>query len=124
MKQAEVQEKLDAINATVNFAFANDKDAEFDEKTNAALDAIVKNLQADKNLKVLITGHTDNIGSEQVNIRYGKKRAETLKALIVKRGAPAAQISTDSKGPKEPVASNDTEEGRYQNRRAVITIKP
>lgn len=124
MKQAEVQEKLDAINATVNFAFANDKDAEFDEKTNAALDAIVKNLQADKNLKVLITGHTDNIGSEQVNIRYGKKRAETLKALIVKRGAPAAQISTASKGPKEPVASNDTEEGRYQNRRAVITIKP
>lgn len=123
MKQAEVQEKLDAINATVNFAFANDKDAEFDEKTNAALDAIVKNLQADKNLKVLITGHTDNIGSEQVNIRYGKKRAETLKALIVKRGAPAAQISTASKGPKEPVASNDTEEGRYQNRRAVITIQ-
>lgn len=123
MKQAEVQEKLDAINATVNFAFANDKDAEFDEKTNDALNTIVKNLQADKNLKVLITGHTDNIGSEQVNIRYGKKRAETLKALIVKRGAPAAQISTDSKGPKEPVASNDTEEGRYQNRRAVITIK-
>ena len=123
MKQAEVQEKLDAINATVNFAFANDKDAEFDEKTNAALDAIVKNLQADKNLKVLITGHTDNIGSEAVNMRYGKKRAETLKALIVKRGAPAAQISTASKGPKEPVASNDTEEGRYQNRRAVITIK-
>ncbi len=123
MKQVEVQEKLDAINATVNFAFANDKDAEFDEKTNDALNTIVKNLQADKNLNVLITGHTDNIGSEATNIRYGKKRAETLKALLVKRGAPAAQISTDSKGPKEPVASNDTEEGRYQNRRAVITIK-
>ncbi|MBP3763479.1 MAG: OmpA family protein [Bacteroidales bacterium] len=123
MKQVEVQEKLDAINATVNFEFANDSDAQFDEKTNDALNTIVKNLQADKNLKVLITGHTDNIGKEAVNMRYGKQRAETLKKLLVKRGAPAAQISTDSKGPKEPVASNDTEEGRYQNRRAVITIK-
>lgn len=122
MKQVEVQEKLDAINATVNFEFANDSDAQFDDKTNDALNTIVKNLQADKNLKVLITGHTDNIGKESVNIRYGKQRAETLKKLLVKRGAPAAQISTASKGPKEPVASNDTEEGRYQNRRAVITI--
>jgi outer membrane protein OmpA-like peptidoglycan-associated protein len=56
-------------------------------------------------------------------MRYGQKRAEALKTLMVQRGAPAANISTDSKGQNEPVVDNDTDEHRYQNRRAVITIQ-
>ena len=80
-------------------------------------------MKADKNIKVLVTGHTDNVGSAEGNMTYGKKRAEALKALMVKRGAPASQISTATRGEEEPVVENDTEEHRYQNRRAVITLK-
>ena len=118
----QLQSLLDDINATVNFDFAK-TDPKFDEKTDRAINAICKAMAADKNLKVVVTGHTDNIGSAETNMEYGMKRAEVLKALMVKRGAPAANITTVSKGESEPIVDNDTEEHRYMNRRAVITLK-
>ena len=120
--RAQLQKLLDDINATVNFDFAK-TDPKFDEKTDRAISALCKAMAADKNLKVLVTGHTDSIGSDEGNMKYGMKRAEALKALMVKRGAPAANITTASKGENEPVVENDTEEHRYMNRRAVITLK-
>jgi outer membrane protein OmpA-like peptidoglycan-associated protein len=120
--RAQLQKLLDQINATVHFDFGK-TEPKFDDKTDLALSALCKAMAADKNLKVLVTGHTDNVGSSQGNMTYGKKRAEALKALLVKRGAPAASISTASKGENEPVVENDTEEHRYENRRAVITLK-
>lgn len=120
--RAQLQNLLDDINATVNFDFAQ-TDPKFDEKTDRAINAICKAMAADRNLKVVVTGHTDNVGSEEVNMKYGKDRAEVLKALMVKRGAPAANITTVSKGESEPIVENDTEEHRYMNRRAVITLK-
>lgn len=120
--RAQLQKLLDQINATVHFDFGK-TDPQFDDKTDLAISALCKAMAADKNLKVLVTGHTDNVGSSEGNMAYGKKRAEALKALMVKRGAPAASITTASKGETEPVAENDTEEHRYENRRAVITLK-
>ena len=96
---------------------------QFDQATDLAINTLCKAMAADKNLKVRVTGHTDDRGTEAGNMRYGQKRAEALKALMVQRGAPAANISTDSKGQNEPVVDNDTDEHRYQNRRAVITIQ-
>ena len=120
--RAHLQSLLDMINATVHFEFAK-TDPQFDAATDLAINTLCSAMKADKNVKVLITGHTDNIGSAAGNMTYGKKRAEALKALMVKRGAPAAQISTTSRGEEEPVVENDTEEHRYQNRRAVVTLK-
>ena len=120
--RAQLQKLLDEINATVNFDFAK-TEPKFDEKTDRAINAICKAMAADRNLKVVVTGHTDSIGSAEGNMKYGLKRAEALKALMVKRGAPAANISTVSKGENEPVVPNDTEEHRYMNRRAVIKLK-
>ena len=80
-------------------------------------------MKSDRNIKVLITGHTDNVGSAESNMNYGQRRAEALKQLMVNQGAPAANISTTSKGQNEPVVDNDTDEHRHQNRRAVITLK-
>ena len=120
--RAQLQKLLDDINATVNFDFAK-TDPKFDEKTDRAINAICAAMAGDRNLKVLVTGHTDSIGSDEGNMKYGMKRAEALKALMVKRGAPAANITTASKGEREPVVPNDTEEHRYMNRRAVITLK-
>lgn len=120
--RAELQKLLDQINATVHFEFGK-TDPQFDSKTDLAISALCKAMAADKNLKVLVTGHTDNVGSAEGNMTYGKKRAEALKELMVKRGAPAANITTASKGENEPVVDNDTEEHRYENRRAVITLK-
>ncbi|MBR1765738.1 MAG: OmpA family protein [Bacteroidales bacterium] len=120
--RAELQRLLDKINATVHFDFGK-TEPQFDEATNVAINALCKAMAADKNVKVLITGHTDNVGSAEGNMTYGKKRAEALKALMVNRGAPAASISTASRGENDPVVDNDTEEHRYQNRRAVVTLR-
>lgn len=70
-----------------------------------------------------ITGHTDNSGSPEVNERLGKERAEFLKSYLVRNGFQADRITTVSRGQSDPIASNDTEAGRAENRRAVMTIK-
>lgn len=120
--KAKLQQYLDQINATVHFDFGS-SEPKFDNKTDLAIRALCAAMKADSRVKILITGHTDNVGTAQGNMNYGKKRAEALKQLMVKQGAPAGSISTASKGQNEPVVDNDTEEHRYQNRRAVVTLR-
>lgn len=120
--RAHLQSLLDLINATVHFEFAK-TEPQFEAATDLAINTLCAAMAADNSVKVLITGHTDNIGSAAGNMTYGQKRAEALKELMVKRGAPAANISTTSKGQNEPVVENDTEEHRWLNRRAVVTLK-
>ena len=120
--KAEAQKKLEAIGATVYFKSAGTK-AQFDEKTDDAIHAICDAMKADQNLKVTVYGHTDNTGSLKANMKYGKQRAQALKDYMVKLGAPAKNITCESKGPKEPVADNKTKEGRAKNRRATVELK-
>lgn len=72
--------------------------------------------------KILITGFTDNTGTEKTNLFVGKKRAEFLKSKLIEKGIDKNRIETASEGQAYPVADNETEEGRRLNRRAVITI--
>lgn len=120
--KAEAQKKLEAIGATVYFKSSGTK-AQFDEKTDDAIHAICDAMKADQNLKVTVYGHTDNTGSLKANMKYGKQRAQALKDYMVKLGAPAKNITCESKGPKEPVADNTTKEGRAKNRRATVELK-
>ncbi|MBV6652941.1 MAG: OmpA family protein [Mameliella sp.] len=69
---------------------------------------------------VQLTGHTDNTGSPARNHKLGLARAEAIKDLLVSKGVPAAQLLTASEGGSLPVASNDTEEGKDQNRRVEV----
>jgi outer membrane protein OmpA-like peptidoglycan-associated protein len=72
--------------------------------------------------RVLLTGYSDDIGSEEYNIRLGMKRAEKIKNYLVKKGIPADAIEISSKGEADPVASNKTPRGRAKNRRVEISI--
>ena len=118
----ELQKKIDEINATVHFNFAS-VTPRFDSKTDEVITAICRALAADKTLRVIITGHTDNVGSAATNRKYGLKRAEQLKSLMIRRGAPARQIKCKTKGESQPEVPNDTKEHRAQNRRATIEYK-
>ena len=120
--KAEAQKKLEAIGATVYFKSSGTK-VQFDKETDDAIHAICDAMKADQNLKVTVYGHTDNTGSLKANMKYGKQRAQALKDYMVKLGAPAANITCESKGPKEPVADNKTKEGRAKNRRATVVLK-
>ena len=106
----------------VNVYFANaGAEPNISDQDKAAVDELCAIMQEDKNLKVIIIGHTDNTGNPEQNLKvYGVKRAEVLKAYMVGKGVPADQISCESRGDKEPVADNATREGRALNRRANI----
>ena len=71
---------------------------------------------------VLITGHTDNVGSTANNIALGQQRASYMRKFLIDNGIPSNKITTDSKGPQEPIAPNNTSEGRAKNRRTIVTI--
>ncbi|MEL7001122.1 MAG: OmpA family protein [Bacteroidota bacterium] len=72
--------------------------------------------------KIMVSGHTDNTGTHDANIHYGQLRADVIANLLIEYGVDAENIDTVSKGESEPLATNDTKEGRRQNRRVEIEI--
>lgn len=74
------------------------------------------------NTTFTVVGHTDNVGSDESNMAFGMARAKSIAKILMSNGIAAARINTSSKGKTEPVASNETEMGRHQNRRVVITV--
>lgn len=75
------------------------------------------------NLDVVIAvGHTDSMGSEAHNQRLSLRRAEAVNAYLVNQGVPVDRIRTEGRGESQPMASNDTAQGRSQNRRVEITV--
>ena len=86
------------------------------------LDELIKQIKAG-NLEVAIAvGHTDGVGSAEYNQRLSVARAMSVKTYMVNQGIPGNLIRVEGKGKTEPVASNDTAEGRAKNRRVEIHI--
>jgi len=75
-----------------------------------------------KDYRVKVTGHTDYVGSAPYNDKLALRRAEAVKAFLVKYGASADQISTSGDGKRAPEVDNKTKEGRFMNRRVVLTV--
>ena len=73
--------------------------------------------------KVKITGHTDDVGGNAGNYRFGLKRANNVLNYLVSQEIPSKQMKAYSKGETAPIASNKTEEGRAKNRRITIEVK-
>jgi outer membrane protein OmpA-like peptidoglycan-associated protein len=73
-------------------------------------------------LKVMIVGHTDNVGKREFNINLSAKRAESVKAYLVERGVAMDRVLTRGEGPDSPIADNKTRNGRQLNRRIEFTI--
>ncbi len=84
---------------------------------------ISRYLDKAENASCSIIGHTDNQGNRTNNIKLGLDRADFTKSYLINNGISEAKITTSSEGPDNPIASNDTDEGRSQNRRTVVTLK-
>ena len=70
--------------------------------------------------QVLITGHADNTGTPQFNLELSESRAEGIRDWLLARGVAADQLLTEAKGDTQPVATNETERGRFNNRRVEV----
>ncbi len=73
--------------------------------------------------KITITGHTDSLGDPETNMELGKARANQVMQKFISNGLPASMITSKSLGQSMPVASNETKEGRQQNRRVELIIE-
>lgn len=81
------------------------------------LDVALNSLKNNPNVEVEIIGHTDNTGRREWNLELSEKRAESVKDWFVGKGISGSRITTKGMGPDDPIAPNDTKEGRYENRR-------
>ena len=79
-------------------------------------------LSQHKDFHVKVIGNTDYVGSARYNDRLAMRRAETVRDFLVKYGASADQITTSGEGKKSPEVDNKTKEGRFMNRRVVMTV--
>jgi len=76
-----------------------------------------------KDYHVKVTGNTDYVGSAAYNDKLALRRAETVKAFLVKYGASPDQITTAGDGKREPQVNNRTKEGRFMNRRVRLEVR-
>lgn len=83
----------------------------------------IKYLAANKDKKLLLTGHTDNTGNQAGNLELSKKRAGEVKKQLVSAGLPENQLMTSAKGQTAPKEANTTPEGRAANRRVEIVVQ-
>ncbi len=73
-------------------------------------------------VKVQVVGHTDNTGDAENNVILGQQRADFAKSYLIRNGILFENIDATSKGQTQPIADNNTDEGKAKNRRTVITI--
>ena len=118
--RAEVVE-LDEDEILIRFPF-NASTKNLEANVTDYLDRLAERIQQ-TNERVTITGHTDNIDTDEFNMRLGQRRADFVRDILVRNGASANLITTRSEGESSPTASNATAAGRAQNRRAVVRLQ-
>ena len=87
------------------------------------LDQVAKKMMQFENIIITIVGHTCNIGTQEVNQNIGERRAKAAKNYLMSKGVSENRIQIESRDFAEPVAKNDNEDHRRQNRRVTFIVK-
>lgn len=91
--------------------------ASIEAESNPRLDRVVEYMTHMASARIRIAGHTDNVGDARRNQQLSESRAEAVRAYLISHGIDASRVEAIGYGDAHPVATNDTEEGRAQNRR-------
>lgn len=94
--------------------------AELTPSAASNLDQVASELRNQPDVAYEVAGYTDSIGNEDYNQRLSERRAIAVHDYLVQQGVPSGQLTVRGYGEENPVASNDTAEGRAQNRRVEI----
>ena len=123
VKSDQIQNELhNKGKAVLHINFDTDK-ATLQTDGKEAVAEIAKALTADKSLNITINGYSDNTGDENHNLNLSKERAETVKAELIKSGIEAKRLTSEGFGQNNPIADNNSEEGKAQNRRVELVKK-
>jgi outer membrane protein OmpA-like peptidoglycan-associated protein len=96
--------------------------AELSETSKTNLNDLAETLKKYDDTNILIEGHTDITGTREYNMTLSDKRAESVAEYIEDLGVAGKRIKTEGYGPDQPVADNDSDYGRQQNRRVEVAI--
>jgi outer membrane protein OmpA-like peptidoglycan-associated protein len=98
--------------------------AELSASARQRLDTVANALAAYPDRDIVVEGHTDAQGNDEANRELSQRRADAVRTYLVGRGVPEARLRSVGRGESEPVATNDTAEGRASNRRVQIVVEP
>lgn len=101
----------------VNFAFDS---AELTDEGKAVLGREAQRIKANPTARIQVAGHTDSIGSEEYNQGLSERRAAAVRSHLISEGVAGTRLVTIGYGETQPIATNDTREGRAQNRRVEL----
>jgi len=118
-RTADNQLKLD-VPSDISFAVGS---AAIEPRLRPVLDAFANGLGGQPGMIVRVVGHTDNTGGDAINDPLSLHRAESVRNYLEDRGIAAGRIEVAGRGSREPVASNDSAEGRAKNRRVEIFLR-
>jgi outer membrane protein OmpA-like peptidoglycan-associated protein len=88
----------------------------------AILDRLVAFMNENKDKKVSLSGHTDNVGTDAYNVKLSDRRWMSVRDYVVKKGVDGGRVSGQGFGESKPIADNKTAEGRSKNRRVEIKV--
>jgi outer membrane protein OmpA-like peptidoglycan-associated protein len=111
------------VNMPQDVLFATDS-ASLRPDLSRDIQAVASNLLKYPNSTIEVTGHTDNTGSAAHNLDLSRRRAGSVASVLTASGVPSYRVTTIGRGEDAPVASNLSAEGRAQNRRVEIIIRP
>ena len=86
------------------------------------LDNLASSLSSFGDSKLLLVGHTDSQGSDEYNLSLSRRRADAVGSYLESRGVSSMRVQTSGRGETEPIATNDSDSGRQQNRRVEVAI--
>ncbi|WLG91658.1 OmpA family protein [Pseudomonas cucumis] len=107
------------LNGNVMFAY---NQSELMPEARSELDSLMAKLQNTDVVSVKVVGHTDSQGSDAYNQKLSERRASSVAAYLLSQGLAPNKLTSEGRGESQPVADNDTEEGRAQNRRVELHI--
>jgi OOP family OmpA-OmpF porin len=117
-----IPEKIKAFTGIIQgITFDNNK-ATIRPTSKPTLDKAVEVLKEFPKLRISISGHTDNVGTRDKNLKLSLDRADSVKKYLVEQGVDASRIETRGAGPDEPVDSNATAAGKERNRRIEFKL--
>lgn len=106
---------------TLYFPYAK-TDFSHSEEINKKIDNAITYLKAHPNQQVTLTGYTDNKGSDELNLKLSARRAQNVQDFFVRKGLSPEQFKIVPQGKANPQGNNDTEKGRQENRRVVLSF--
>ncbi|MFN6038714.1 MAG: OmpA family protein, partial [Bacteroidota bacterium] len=86
------------------------------------LDQLYKFLNTNPNVSIEIMGHTDDVGSDDYNLKLSQGRSESVMSYLVEKGISANRLTAKVYGESKPIDKNESEEGRSKNRRVEFSI--